>query len=79
MKITVDVDCTPEEARRFMGLPDLTPVHDAYLAKMLDAVEAGGMPREALEGMMRSWLPMGEAGMQMWKQLFDATTAPAKR
>ena len=27
MKVTVDVDCTPEEARRFLGLPDLTPVH----------------------------------------------------
>ena len=24
MKVTVDVDCTPEEARRFMGLPDMT-------------------------------------------------------
>jgi len=31
MKVTVDVDCTPEEARRFLGLPDLTPVHDLYL------------------------------------------------
>ena len=29
MKVTIDIDCTPEEARRFMGLPDLTPVHDA--------------------------------------------------
>jgi hypothetical protein len=27
MKITANVDCTPEEARRFLGLPDLTPVH----------------------------------------------------
>ena len=31
MKVTVDVDCTPEEARRFLGLPDLTPVHQAYV------------------------------------------------
>jgi len=34
MKVIVDVDCTPEEARRFLGLPDLTPVHDLYLDKM---------------------------------------------
>ena len=34
MKVTVDVDCTPEEARRFLGLPDLTPVHEAYVEKM---------------------------------------------
>ena len=27
MKITLDVDCTPEEARTFLGLPDLTQVN----------------------------------------------------
>jgi len=79
MKITVDVDCSPEEARRFMGLPDLTPVHDAYIGQMLDAVKNGGVSRDALEGMMKSWMPMGEAGMQLWKQLFDNVTGPAKR
>lgn len=79
MKITVDVDCTPEEARRFMGLPDLTPVHDAYLAQMLDAVKNGGVSRDALEGMMKSWMPMGEAGMKLWQQLFDNVTGSTKR
>jgi hypothetical protein len=24
MKVHVEIDCTPEEARRFMGLPDVT-------------------------------------------------------
>jgi Family of unknown function (DUF6489) len=74
MKITVDVDCTPEEARRFMGLPDLTPVHDAYIVQMLDAVKSGGVSRDALEGMMKSWMPMGEAGLKLWTQLFDNVT-----
>jgi hypothetical protein len=27
-----------EEARRMMGLPDLTPVHDAYIERMTKAV-----------------------------------------
>ena len=79
MKITVDVDCTPEEARRFMGLPDLTPVHDAYIAQMLDAVKTGGVSSDALEGMMKSWMPMGEAGVKLWQQLFDNVTGPTKR
>lgn len=79
MKITVDVDCTPEEARRFMGLPDLTPVHDAYIAQMLDAVKTGGVSRDALEGMMKSWMPMGEAGVKLWQQLFDNVTGSTKR
>ena len=28
MKVTVDVDCTPAEARAFRGLPDVSPIHD---------------------------------------------------
>ena len=79
MKITVDVECTPEEARRFMGLPDLTPVHDAYIAQMLDAVKSGGVSPDVLDGMIKSWLPMGEAGVKLWQQLFENVTGPAKR
>ena len=29
MKITVNVDCTPDEARHFFGLPDVKPMQDA--------------------------------------------------
>ena len=78
MKITVDVDCTPEEARRFIGLPDLSPVHDAYLGKLIEIVNAGGVSRDAVEGLMKSWMPMGEAGLQMWTQLFDMTKTPPR-
>lgn len=79
MKITVDVDCTPEEARRFMGLPDLTPIHDAYIEKMMDVVKTGGMSRDSLESMMKNWMPMGETGMKLWQQLFDNVTGSTKR
>ena len=41
MKITIDTECTPEEARRFLGLPDLSPVHDAYVAKLQRLIEEG--------------------------------------
>ncbi|RYD58866.1 MAG: hypothetical protein EOP60_02710 [Sphingomonadales bacterium] len=77
MKINVEVDCSPEEARRFMGLPDLTPVHDAYVKLMLEAVEQQTNP-EAFQQMMQSWSPMGEAGMSFWRNLFEAGTKPGK-
>ena len=34
----------------------------------------GQMKPEMLESMMRGWQPMGEAGMAMWKRLFDGAT-----
>lgn len=70
MKITVDVDCTPEEARRFMGLPDLSSIHEAYLAKMRSAIEQGVTP-DTIQAMMQSWGPMGEAGFNLWRHMLD--------
>ncbi len=73
MKVTVNVDLTPEEARRAMGLPDLTPLHDRYVASLLETM-SGQVRPELLENMMKSWAPMSEAGFTMWRQMFDQAT-----
>lgn len=70
MKVTVDVDCTPEEARRFLGLPDLTAVHAAFIEKMQKAVSEGPSP-EAYADMMKAWGPMNEASLGMWRQMLE--------
>ncbi len=70
MKVSIDVDCTPEEARRFLGLPDLAPVHAAYVERMKKAVGEGVTP-EALGEMMKSWGPMSEAGLRMWNAMLE--------
>ncbi len=70
MKVTVDVDCTPEEARRFMGLPDMSSVHEAYTDKMKKMIEEGITPA-SVETMMSNWMPMGEAGMNIWRTMFE--------
>lgn len=70
MKITFDVDCTPEEARRLMGLPDMTPVHDIYLDKLKKMVDEGVTP-DMIQTMMKNWMPMGETGMNVWRTMFD--------
>ena len=70
MKINVEVDCTPEEARRFMGLPDFTPVHEKYVASVLETMDKGVSP-ELIETLVKSWMPMGEAGMSAWKKMFE--------
>ncbi|QPQ54536.1 hypothetical protein IC614_09360 [Allosphingosinicella flava] len=70
MKVSVDIDCTPEEARRFLGLPDLTPIHDLYLEQMRKAM-TDGIGQEAFGEMMKSWAPLGENGMALWRQMMD--------
>lgn len=34
MKVTINIDCTPEEARTFLGLPDLTGVNDVMVSAL---------------------------------------------
>ena len=73
MKVTFDIDCTPEEARRFLGFPDLSPVHEAYVEKMQRAVAEGFTP-DMVPDMMKSWGPMSEAGLAMWRQMAENMT-----
>ena len=70
MKVSIDVDCTPEEARRFLGLPDLTPVHDASVERMTK-VASEGLTVESAAEMMKAWGPMNEAGMAMWRSMLE--------
>ena len=77
MKINVEVDCTPEEARRFMGLPDLTPVHEAYVAQLVDTVK-NGVGADGLEAMMKSWGPMSDAGLKLWQQTVEGMSGKPK-
>lgn len=73
MKISVEVDCTPEEARRCAGLPDLTPLHDAYLDRARAAIDQGLTP-EVIRSMVQTWGPMGEAGVTLWRQMIEQMT-----
>lgn len=72
MKVTVDIDLTPEEARRAMGLPDLSPIHERYVATMLDAMAGNAIKPEMVDAMFKSWAPMGEAGMALWRRLLES-------
>jgi hypothetical protein len=71
VKINVEVDCTPEEARRAMGLPDLSPVHDRYVQMMVEAIEKQGTP-EGFADMIRNWGPMGEGTMSFWRTMLES-------
>ena len=76
MKISIEVDCTPEEARRAMGLPDLSPLHDRYVAMLHQTLEQKAVGPEMLETLMRSWAPMSDTGANFWRGLFEAGGKP---
>ena len=54
MKVTVEVDCTPEEARVFLGLPDVQPMQIAVMDKMQQQMMAN-IEKVSPEALMQSW------------------------
>jgi len=70
MKVSVNVDCTPEEARTFLGLPDLSPVHQRYVDSILGAMDGAGNI-EQMNKLIGAFAPMGDASMRLFQQMMD--------
>jgi len=58
-----------------MGLPDLTQVHEAYVEKMRKAVTEGVGPDQFAD-LLKTWGPMSEGALNMWKTMFDQMAGP---
>lgn len=86
MKITIDIDCTPQEARAFFGLPDVEPIQEAVLGKVQDRL-TGYLEGTDPEALLKLWLPGGLQGLSqmqeaLWKQFMGglaATAAPPEK
>jgi hypothetical protein len=70
MKVNVEVDCTPEEARRFLGLPDVSKANEAYVDAVLKAMQGVGS-LEQMQALTSQLAPMGQMGMSLFKQFMD--------
>jgi len=77
MKITIDVDCTPEEARAFLGLPDIKPMQDAAMAEMTEKMQTA-MAAMDPETLLKTWMPMGTDAMEQMQKAFFAQFAKGK-
>ena len=80
MKVEIEIECTPEEARRFLGLPDVQPMQVAMVEEMRRRMMANLEAMEP-ETLMRTWLPVGLQGLEnvqkiFWTQLYKAMTDP---
>ncbi len=64
MKISIDVECTPSEAREFFGVADMRGLQERLMQEMEERMRAGlaGMDPEVL---LRMWMPLG--GQHGWE------------
>lgn len=68
MKITVTVDCTPEEARSFFGFPNMEKLQETVLEEMRKRVSSG-LSATDMQDLVKLWMP---GSGKSWQDLQSA-------
>ena len=76
MKVNVEVECSPDEARRFLGLPDVTKANDVYVDALTKAMQGVGN-FDQLQDVAKQVAPMGQFGLKLFQQLMESGAAMA--
>ena len=70
MKLNIEIDCTPEEARRFMGLPDVEKANAVYVDAFAKAMQSAGSV-DKIQEYAQQLAPMGQMGLKMFQSFVD--------
>ena len=73
MKITIEVDCTPAEARAFMGLPDVEPLQDEVMSEIQRRIMQG-LSLTDPQQLLKMWAPLGTQSFEALQGLVRAAT-----
>jgi hypothetical protein len=76
MKVTIEIDCTPIEARQFMGLPDVQPMQAAVMAEIEKRV-MGEAAKFSPDGFLRAWFSESQPGAEWFREMFRGFFAQA--
>lgn len=69
MKVRIEIDCTPIEARRFLGLPDVEAFQAEMMRQMQEKLSKGLTP-EDMEQFAKTWTPLGGQGWESMQKIF---------
>ena len=74
MKVHIEIDCTPEEARSFMGLPDVGKANAVYVDMMSKAMK-GVSSTDQLQEYAKQLAPMGQAGFRLFQSFMEGANS----
>lgn len=72
MKLTIDIDCTPTEARAFFGMPDMEPMNKMIVDEMMKRARDNMDTLADPERFMAQWMAMSGKGMEQFQNLMGA-------
>jgi ketol-acid reductoisomerase len=70
MKINIEIECTPEEARSFMGLPDVSTANSVYVDGIARAMKSASNPAQ-LQEYAEALAPMGQVGLKLFQSFME--------
>lgn len=70
MKINVEIDCTPDEARSFLGLPDVSAANDVYIDNLTKAMRGASSP-DQMQEYAQALAPMGQVGLKLFQSFVE--------
>lgn len=73
MKMNLEIDCTPAEARAFLGLPDVSGLNEHLVKEMQSRMEAN-MAMLSPEELMKNWTAFGVGAQEQFRKLMQAAT-----
>ena len=77
MKISIDIDCTPEEAREFLGLPDVRPVQAALMAELEQQMRQA-IAASSPDALLKRWFTVFPLGMEQMQKAMESLVQVAK-
>ena len=78
MKVHMEIDCTPEEARAFLGLPDVRPMQEKLMREVEERTVAAMRSMDP-ETLMKTWLPASLEGLEQIQKMFWKAMPNAKK
>ena len=74
MKVHVEIECTPEEARNFLGLPDVSKANSIYVDMVAKAMKGAGSV-DQIQEFAKGVAPMGQMGLKLFQQFMESSSA----
>jgi hypothetical protein len=78
MKINVEIECTPEEARNLMGLPDVSAANGVYVDTVTKAMKGVSNP-DQLQEYAKALAPMGQVGLKLFQSFVEGGMKAASK
>jgi hypothetical protein len=69
MKVNVEIDCTPLEARQFFGLPDVQPMQNAVMDRLQQQM-VSNIEKVSPEALMQSWFNFNPKIAEQFQDMF---------